>query len=569
MPNYNVGVNLVEGVSSSPVEGISTAISGLIGTFERGPLNKATLISTMTQFERTFGVKPAPGSTSYYSVKAFFRKVGSAPLYIVRVASSLALKASKMLLDSGAANTVEIKAVSEGIWGNSLSVAVAASSILSTKPASNIAAAATSAVLLSTEGIEVGSDLKFDNGTNQEYRRIISINAATKTVSWTTGLTFAYTTVNGIVTSQEFKISLYTNGILTEEHTGLGVNSVTTFYVNKKLISSYITGAFIKATPVNSYLDLPAVAAAASLAAGHDGLSNVLGADYSGVQSTKTGVYAFDDVEGLFRFCCPNPLLTDASPATANEALVQSLLDYANVRVTVTYYSDVPYGTSVVNAKVFGDKFVGRRLILFWPWLKVIEESLDKWLPPSSFVMGIAVEKDFRRGVHKNLGNELLAYTIDLEYSVSEAEGETLNNAGVNTIRKFSGQGIKTYGGRTRSVVTAWRFIHYSELWNYIGKSLAIATQDVPFEPHNSFLWKSVVRRITAFLSNEQRRGSLFDAANPTGIPYIVVMDETNNPPDQVALGIATVRVEYVPTGTAEKFVVELTSSPAGLTISE
>ena len=47
-----------------------------------------------------------------------------------------------------------------------------------------------------------------------------------------------------------------------------------------------------------------------------------------------------------------------------------------------------------------------------------------------------------------------------------------------------------------------------------------------------------------------------------------VIMDATINPPDQIALGIAKCNVEYVPVGTAEKFVVEITSSPSGLSVS-
>jgi len=46
-------------------------------------------------------------------------------------------------------------------------------------------------------------------------------------------------------------------------------------------------------------------------------------------------------------------------------------------------------------------------------------------------------------------------------------------------------------------------------------------------------------------------------------------MDTTNNPPDQVALGIANLKVEYVPVGTIEKFAIDITSSPSGLTIND
>jgi len=234
--------------------------------------------------------------------------------------------------------------------------------------------------------------------------------------------------------------------------------------------------------------------------------------------------------------------------------------------VTCMYYSDIPYGKSVTEATTWAAQFTGRRLVFFWPWVKVYESSTNIWLPPSSFVLGVSVEKDYRRGVHKNPGNELLPYTIDLEYFVSRAEGETLNDVGVNTIRQFTPGGIKTYGGRTMSTLTAFRFIHYSELWNYIGRSLEIATQDVPFEPNNKTTWEGIKRRVNAFMANLWRQGALYYQGQQ---PWVIKMDDENNPTAQVALGIATCEIEYVPTGTIEKFQVKLTSSPAGLTLTE
>lgn len=565
---YNVGVNLLEGIGNSPIEGVSTAISGIMGTFERGPLNVATLVTSMAQFERTFGSVPATGSTSWYSVKAFFKGAGNASLYVVRIASSTAAKALYNFDDSAAADTIRIEAKNEGTYANLMSVQIVANSILTTAPAVTIIATSISATLLSIEGIEIGSDLQLYNGSDTEHVRITAVNAITKEVTWVGGLSNEYTTSNGVLTTEEFSVLLYISGILIETHAGLGTNTLTSFFIEKKLVSDYIVGTFIKASPDVDYQDLPAAIAATSLAGGLDGLADVVEADYSGVQVNKSGVYAFDEVEDLFRLCCPNPLLTDADIGIAYQALIQNLIDYTDARVTLQLYADVAYGLSITAAVTWGANYTSRRLAVFFSWFKVIENSLIKWLPPSSLVMGIAVGKDNRRGVHKSIGNEVLPYAIDLEYNVSVAEGEILNNAGINTIRKFSGRGIRVFGARTRSSVTAWRFLHVSELWNYIGKSLAIATQNVSFEPHDAILWKSVIRRIEAFLANEHKNGALFDASDPTGIPYNVIMDVTNNPPEQVALGIAKVSVEYVPVSCAEKFVIELTSSPTGLTIN-
>ena len=233
------------------------------------------------------------------------------------------------------------------------------------------------------------------------------------------------------------------------------------------------------------------------------------------------------------------------------------------------FYGDVPYGKTPTTATSWAAGFSGRRLVLCWPWLTVLENDQTVALPPSAFVLGAAVEKDFRRGIHKNVGNEKLPYATGLEYYVSRAEGEVVNDAGIVCIRKFTPGGIKVYGGRTMSTTTAFRFIHFSELWNFIGRSLEVATQDVPFEPNDQVLWKGVIRRISAFMDNLQRQRALFDTNNPDGKAYVVKMDAENNPQDQVALGIAFCQVEYVPVGTAEKFVIELTSSPMGLTLIE
>jgi phage tail sheath protein FI len=358
----------------------------------------------------------------------------------------------------------------------------------------------------------------------------------------------------------EFKITVYFNGVEVESHPNLSMNDEVTFFCEKQVVSNYISVTDLKAVDTD-YQDLPAVTTPPeALASGADGLSDVTGSDYEGVQASKSGVYAFDNVPDLFRFCCPNPLLTDVDPAAAYQSLVQSLLDYANNRVTVMYYSDVPYGKTVAQSVTFAGHFEGRRLVMPWPWLKITASSLPVWLPPSSFILGACVRKDYQRGVHKNPGNESLPMAIDLEYHVSVAEGETLNNAGVDTVRLIAGRGIRFYGGRTLSAETAWRFIHVSELWNYLGRSIEQGTQDVVFEPNDEFLWKSVIRRISDLLANEQRNGAITD--------YQIIMDSSNNPQDQIALGIAKVDVEYIPVGTAEKFVVSLTSSPSGFTVS-
>lgn len=572
MANLKVGLNLKEGSSINPISGVSTVHSGIMGTFERGPLNIATLVTSFAQFVRIFGSKPAANSTSWYAVKAFFQNAGSSQLWIVRVASAAANKATTTLQDRQGvpANTLRVDALSEGAWGNNLSVAIEDNSILTTTLAADADAGATSAVLTSIGGLEVGSDIELDNGVNQEQVRIIQIDQAAKTVHWTGGLTNSYTATD-TVKSLEFALKVYDRNTLVETWQGLSMNDDVTLFCEKKIngASAYIAVTDLKGTDTD-FEDLPAVTATPDdLAAGADGLSDIDADDYKGVEASKTGKFAFDAVPELFRFCCPGPLLTDADQDAAHAGLVQDLLSYADTRVTLQYYAEPRAAKTVTEVGTFAAGFEGRRLALFWPWLKVSENNLTVTLPPSAFAMGVAVAKDtVYNGPHRAIGNKKVAYAIGLQYEVNTTEHNTLNDAGVNVILRQSGRGILVFGDVTRSAETRWKFLHVSEIWNYIGRSLEQATAGIIYEPNNTDTWKATVRRVETFLSNEQRKGALENTADPTAPAYLVQMDSVNNPQDQVAQGIATLYIEFIPVGAIEKLVVELTSSPTGLSIT-
>lgn len=566
---YQVGVNLVEGVAQSPVTGVTTAVAGVLITAERGPLNVATPATNWAQYTSIFGSSPPPvgNKSSWYAAKAIFQKIGTGQIWFNRVASSAAAKGTKTFDDSqGApASTLRIDAANEGTWGNNLSVDVDDDSILTTTVTTTVIATSTSAILASVEGLEVGSYVKFYNGTNTEYVTVIAIDYNNKTITWTGGLTNEYTTVNGVITSVEFELIVYVSGVEVERWPNLSMNDSVSFFCEIAVNSDYISCTDLKATDALGYEDQPvATSSAQALTSGADGIADIEETDWVGAQATKTGLYAFDNVPDLFRLIAPDPTITTDAPA-GKIAVDAGALAYCDNRVTCQYYADVPYNTSVADAVTFAGNFAGRRIACFFPWLNVGSTQVPIWVPPTPFVLGTALEKDYRRGVHKSVGNERIAWATQLEYYVSRAEGETLNDAGVNTLRKLPSGGLWVYGGRTLSPTTAFRFIDASEYWNYVGRSLEVSTQWVPFELNDQTLWKSVERSIGAFLANEQRKRALFDASSPGAQAWTVTMNASNNPADQVALGIASVGVAYVKTGTAEKFVITLTPSAGGL----
>jgi hypothetical protein len=68
------------------------------------------------------------------------------------------------------------------------------------KLAANVAANATSATFVDPIQWVVGDTIKLDNGTTNETKVLVTVDPATKTVTFT-ALTNAYTTVNGIIST--------------------------------------------------------------------------------------------------------------------------------------------------------------------------------------------------------------------------------------------------------------------------------------------------------------------------------------------------------------------------------
>ncbi len=125
------------------IEGVSTSTAAFIGVAERGPVGRATLITSFGQYRRTFGDYRSDGFLTY-AVQNFFDN-GGKKCYIVRVvnrdpaatatpaAASIELRdreraqlgtdaaltlLADVLPDAFAEPTMTIQAVSPGKWGN-------------------------------------------------------------------------------------------------------------------------------------------------------------------------------------------------------------------------------------------------------------------------------------------------------------------------------------------------------------------------------------------------------------------------------------------------------------------
>ncbi|HYO61919.1 MAG TPA: phage tail sheath subtilisin-like domain-containing protein [Actinomycetota bacterium] len=206
---------------------------------------------------------------------------------------------------------------------------------------------------------------------------------------------------------------------------------------------------------------------------------------------------------------------------------------------------------------------------LYWPWIEILDPSNKRLcMPASGHIAGVWARSDATRGVHKAPANEVVRGLVDLERNVSSLEQDLLNPNGINCLRTFSGRGTRIWGARTLATTDkSWMYINVRRLFNYIEESILEGTDWAVFEPNDYALWAKMRRTISAFLTNEWRKGALF-GLNPEQAFY-VKCDEETNPPSQVDKGYVTCEIGIAPVKPAEFVVFRVQQVSGGGAVSE
>lgn len=187
---------------------------------------------------------------------------------------------------------------------------------------------------------------------------------------------------------------------------------------------------------------------------------------------------------------------------------------------------------------------------LYHPWIQVFDPVAKSliYVPPSGHIAGIYARVDDRRGVHKAPANEPILGAVGLRQEISRVKQEPLNDVGVNCIRNLNGN-IRVWGARTLGAGKDnpdFKYINIRRQFLYLRESIDEGTQWVVFEPNSPELWARIRRNLTAFLTNEWRKGALLGTTPQEA--FFVKCDAENNPFDSRALGqvIAEIGVSII-----------------------
>ncbi|WP_217552815.1 phage tail sheath subtilisin-like domain-containing protein [Streptomyces sp. GbtcB6] len=503
MPTYlSPGVYVEEAPGGPrPIEAVGTSVAAFVGFAEKGPLHTASLVTNWSQYTETFG-DFVEGSYLAHAVYGYFAN-GGGIAYVVRVGDSGG--------DGGAA-----EARPKEITGGT-PVALGSFKV-STRPG--------------TEGdvtVEV-ADPAGDNPAGDRFTLLVR---------------------QGGKQVESFDVSAKK-----------GVKNYVVTQVRERSAFVLVEEAGTPARPEKQTVALaPALPAPGTV----DALPAVISPqEYIGAADNRTGFASLEAIDEITMLAVPDLMsayqrgLIDAEGVKAVQSAMITHCELMGDRLAVIDPLPEMTPRQVKEWRMEGAGYDSKYAALYYPWIKVFDPSSgqNRFMPPSGHMLGVWARNDAERGVHKAPANEVVRGAIELQTNVTKGEQDLLNPIGVNCIRVFPGRGIRVWGARTLSSDPAWKYINVRRLFNYIEESVLLGTQWVVFEPNDSFLWSTIRRNISAFLSEEWRQGALFGATASEA--FYVKCDAETNPPASIELGRVVCEIGICPVKPAEFVVFRL-----------
>jgi phage tail sheath protein FI len=500
MPSYLSPGVYVEEVQSGarPIEGVGTAVAAFVGFAELGPFHRPTLVASWNQYVQLFGGF-VDGMYLPQAVYGYFSN-GGGSAYVVRVGGPAS--------DTDSAPAPAQVTATPTVLGG----------LLITPKA--------------VPGGEITVEIADADGENPPEDRFKLLVRQDGRVAETFDVSTRRNLRNYVVTQVRERSNLIE--ITEQPETAL-------------------------TRPDKQTVTLPAVPEPPATAP-----SRVDTQEYVGGLESRTGFGALETVDEVTMVAVPDLMsayqrgMIDADGVKAVHLAAISHCEQMGDRVALL---DPPPGMSAQDVRTWrmeGAGYDSRYATLYYPWIEVFDPATGRNIPvpPSGHVAGVWARSDVDRGVHKAPANEVIRGAVNVATRLSKGEQDLLNPIGVNCVRAFPGRGIRIWGARTLSSDPAWRYLNVRRLFNYLEESILLGTQWVVFEPNDDRLWSSIRRNITAFLTEEWRRGALFGRTPEEA--FYVKCDRDNNPPESIDLGQVVCEIGVAPVKPAEFVIFRL-----------
>jgi uncharacterized protein len=458
----------IEELSSGikPIQGVSTSVAGFIGLAQKGPIGKATEITSFGAFVRTFGTF-IDGANLAFAVNAFFLEGGQS-CYVVRTCAyagtvPTAVKATRPFQDAAAANVFSLTASSEGAWGLDVSASI------------TLLGGGAFRLELRYRGnvVEVFDQVTMDR--NSPNHLLTRVSAESSTVTAVDLAPSASPPLIPAATAAPVFLAGGTDG---------GTPQTSDFTGNAAIGSGFF--AFDQVDRLNLLAAPDAV----------DRPVHLKGIAYAELR--KDCLYIAD---------------SQSSIATADDVVKykQALGLYASENALNSKYAAL-YAPWV---KVF-DPRNGKAIKI--PPSGVVAGRYAA-VDQSRGVHKAAAGVEDGRALS----------VLDVDRVFNDAEQAKLNPLGINVIRKLAGVGPVLWGARTTSSDPEWTYLNVRRFFLFVEQSIEAATKWTVFEPNDPTLWKAITLNVASFLRTQWDIGALVGLKEEQAF-YVKCDAETNPP---------------------------------------
>jgi phage tail sheath protein FI len=209
----------------------------------------------------------------------------------------------------------------------------------------------------------------------------------------------------------------------------------------------------------------------------------------------------------------------------------------------------------------------------YFPWVKLQNfetGSGTKFYPPTCFAAGACAQVDSTIGTHKAPANLTVPGAVDVERNedgtsmIDDNVRQYLNARNVNAIAPIAGQGIKIYGERVLAETGETRvsFVHERRVLNLIYYTAKLGYSWAVFQVVDGAgrLFRDLRSTGVGFLRVLRQNGALYGRTDDEA--FIVIADETNNPPEDLEQGIVHVQLGAKISPTAEVVMINIDNVP-------
>lgn len=481
-----------------------SAIGALVGALKKGPATSPVLLTSWTNFVKTFGGLEDAYPTTWAAYNFFAN--GGRQLYVKRVLGSSGAVATVSLTDraTSALNTLRVSAANNGAWGNTLSTEIKAAG-----------SAGRFSLVVYGDGTELN-------------------------------ILEQYTDLSMVPTDPRYVVSV--------------INSQSAYVVVADLNSASVSPDDMPkidgVKPLSAGLDgsAPTRQQYADALNTFDPIQNPLVFNIPAVAYLYT-----NGGSGTDRTLTIN-INADLVAYCEDRGDAFAIIDSPSSLTTVEVQTYVDEVTAA-----FAGASDGGCAAMYYPWV-VIPDTLrasstaTRLQAPGAAMIGQFLATDASRGVFKTPAGytNRIALAVASERQLTNAQLDALNVSAhpINVIRQVPGAGIVAMGGRTLNNTPGDRYINVRRSLVYIKKELTDRSSFAIFENNDERLWSQLRVALGSFLRTYWSQGGLRGTSPDKA--FYVKCDATTNSSADLTSGRVNIEIGVALEYPAEFIVINL-----------